>query len=304
MDGNCTWLAVIELRAENVNVWDSFCWPLTRLESIPEILIFRQLARSASDRHYESSYIETTLFDIVYGIRQEYDLLWVLRCDRRLLPRVEAAKAYKCGDVENTRSESMQSIISMSPIAIRHDIHDIEALREVPNEEGLEQLPIMTVGLTQKNLYRFTRFKAAPLFWLKRIDRSKLICLSDCAIFRNGNITVLYGEKRLLNISIMSAYTTWPESSESSWELTGQKLSLPSRPAFSEILFLMMIWRRIMVAEKFIRLYLKPLKGTDHNFTLSGWHYLVYLKKQSGQIEMTEEMRSYHLMTEISLWSY
>lgn len=47
-------LANMEPRYENASVWDSFQWPVTRLESKTELSNLRQFARSINARHHES----------------------------------------------------------------------------------------------------------------------------------------------------------------------------------------------------------------------------------------------------------
>lgn len=93
VDGKRTWLAIMKLRSGNASVWDSFCWPVTRLKSIPELPTGRELARSINDIHEESAYIEATFFDKLYEIWQEYDLLCVIRGDRKLQTGFRSGKS-------------------------------------------------------------------------------------------------------------------------------------------------------------------------------------------------------------------
>lgn len=83
IDGNHTWLVLIEFCSGHKEHWYSFQWRLTRLASNLGLLFLRQLDRSISDAHNENEYIEFTLFDKLYGMKQEYDLLSGARGNRR-----------------------------------------------------------------------------------------------------------------------------------------------------------------------------------------------------------------------------
>lgn len=137
-DGKHIFLATMELRSENTSVWNSFRWPVALLESIQKLPTLRQLTRYINGRHHRSVYIETTLFETLYGIRQDCDLLCVNHDDRRLPTGIGVAKADNSGNMEYTCSESMQSTIQMSQTTIRLDICVIEALWKIMNEKRPE----------------------------------------------------------------------------------------------------------------------------------------------------------------------
>lgn len=87
----------------------------------------QQLARSMEDRHHQNAYIETTLFEKLYGMKQDYDLLCAVRGSCRTPAGVEVAKAYNGGSSHNFHSDSVKTILQMSKTAINSDVTVIEA---------------------------------------------------------------------------------------------------------------------------------------------------------------------------------
>lgn len=90
--------------------------------SRPNISVPRQPARSVNEIRQKSSFIDTTVYDKLYGIRQDYDLLCGIRASRQCPTGVKAAKKNSDGNARLDGSEPFQSIIQMSQTVIRAEM--------------------------------------------------------------------------------------------------------------------------------------------------------------------------------------
>lgn len=97
-----------------------------------------------NDSHHESAATETSLFDMLYKMKQVFDFLRRMRGDRRSVNGVEVAMPYIAGKVISGRVERAQKIIRMPHTAIRLDVTLTEALGSIVDEK-----PDIILGRTQ-----------------------------------------------------------------------------------------------------------------------------------------------------------
>lgn len=107
IDSEHTLVALMKLGFEYSNTWNGFQLPVNRLVSSPDISVLQQLVRSVKNRHHENSYIETSLFDKLYGMKGEYDLLCAVCSSLRTPTGVKVAKVYNGASSPNLHSDSI-----------------------------------------------------------------------------------------------------------------------------------------------------------------------------------------------------
>lgn len=184
VDGEHTHAALTELSVEYPQRWDGFEWPVQLLQSPSSMNVMRQLARATNDRHNERSYIETTLFDRLYGMRREYDSLCVERGQRKPPSGAEVANAYDGGRHVSTNIRTLQQT---AQTAIRLDMAVIEELGDIMNSEHpeivvkLEGMSISTEEVTaQRDCRIFKKYitlnslRSSPAFMSDRNTKSQI----------------------------------------------------------------------------------------------------------------------------------
>lgn len=131
VDGEYTWIVVMELHSERPTHLESFRWPVIRLISINFLSVMGQPARSIKDSQPGNKYIEATPVHKLYGMENEYKFLCGICGSRRPRPGVEMAKAYNGGNANKCHSESAQTIIQLSQTEIQLDVWVIGALGNI-----------------------------------------------------------------------------------------------------------------------------------------------------------------------------
>ncbi len=76
IDGNQFHSAIMELREENPTKWDSYRWLVTIVLPEKDLGAYRKLARIQNERNKALYHYESTIFDLLNGLRMEYDLLY------------------------------------------------------------------------------------------------------------------------------------------------------------------------------------------------------------------------------------
>lgn len=94
----------------------------------------RHLAWSIHDKRHWSAWTESTLFDKLYEIEQDCDLLCEVCGSIRTPTGAELANAYNEDNLQDSRSDSVQTILEMLEIAILLKIRFIKTLAEIMNE--------------------------------------------------------------------------------------------------------------------------------------------------------------------------
>lgn len=106
----------------------------------PDISVLRQHARSVNDSDHKNAFIETTLCDDLYEMRETYDLLCGIRGCCRCLTDVEVATAYNGENATLRQPKTSQSTIQMSQTAMRLEMCVINALGHIRTRKGLMPL--------------------------------------------------------------------------------------------------------------------------------------------------------------------
>lgn len=132
VDGNYRHKAIIQLMKEEPSTWESFKWSVCIIKSGCSLDRLRQLARCQNAKHDDDAWIETTLYDTLKGLYDEF-----LRLQRRpqkaKTTAVEVAAAYD-GMIHSSRS----TIYQTATTAIRLSGEFIRELGNVMNEEHVD----------------------------------------------------------------------------------------------------------------------------------------------------------------------
>ena len=134
VDGCHFHAAVTELQDEQPDEWQDFVWKVVVLQHTPMVSQLRQLARVLNERNKPTYSFDVTIFDLLNGLRMEYDLLVQERkresrsgnitiCSR------DIAQAYDGGDHFNNTS-----VRQAAGIAIKLHPATISAIGEVVNK--------------------------------------------------------------------------------------------------------------------------------------------------------------------------
>ncbi len=76
IDGNQFHAAIMELRDENPTIWGSYQWPVTIVRQGKTLNDYRKLARIQNERNKTIYHFESTIFDLLNGLRLEYNILY------------------------------------------------------------------------------------------------------------------------------------------------------------------------------------------------------------------------------------
>ncbi len=68
--------AIMKLREQNTLKWMQFEWRVVVVESVWTMGEYRQLARIQNERNKETYHHESTVYELLHGLRIEYDLLY------------------------------------------------------------------------------------------------------------------------------------------------------------------------------------------------------------------------------------
>lgn len=112
------WTEIMELTKNTPDQWWTAYCPVTCIQTGPVFSVLEQLAESIKGRRHQKSYIKYILFHKLYGKRQWYHHFCILRAGRKSLKSVRAAIAWNGGRTENTKSATMQTIISVAHNAV------------------------------------------------------------------------------------------------------------------------------------------------------------------------------------------
>lgn len=125
--------AVSELQAEDPSEWGEFMWKVNVLQHTPSVSDLRRLARIVNERNKPTYSFDVTIFDLLHGLRMEYDILVKERRKEsqrssNIINTRDVAQAYDGGDhSKNT------SIRQAAGIAIKLHPRTIDAIGEVVN---------------------------------------------------------------------------------------------------------------------------------------------------------------------------
>lgn len=175
VDGFHRYTAIMQLtRDEDEQVrkeWETFKWPVTMLKGGFQLLTLRQLARSQNEKHSDAFYVEPTFYDVLSGLREEYDRLQGEKSAKKITIS-EVAAAY---DGASHAKESTLKQIAATAARLSHIV--IDTIGKIMNEELVE---LAAVQLAQKDRPDYT------------IARETITCKIDCRVFRRFlNITSL-----------------------------------------------------------------------------------------------------------------
>lgn len=132
IDGMHRYCAITEMMKEDSRRWEGFLWPVTMLRGGFSLQTLKQLARVQNAKHCDSYYIEPTFFDMLSGLREEYDRIKSHRGSKKVTS-AEVSAAY---DGASHAKES--TIKQTAATAVRLDHSVIKAIGEVMNEEHPE----------------------------------------------------------------------------------------------------------------------------------------------------------------------
>ena len=91
VDGMHRLTAIQELMQEIPERWDSFLWPVTILDGGQSIHVLKQLGRHQNRKHNSNFYIETTFYDMLYGMKEEAERLQSMSSRKPSAKQVAAA---------------------------------------------------------------------------------------------------------------------------------------------------------------------------------------------------------------------
>lgn len=134
------------------SVGSSGC-PATHLFSSPDLSVLRNLDESINDSHKQNVYIQTSLSDKLYGVRQDYDHQSGMKWKESSIPhRSGSAKAYDGGAIDSKKPESAQTLVQMGQADILLDICVIGASGLIIYEKGHE-IVIHTKQRSSRNAF-------------------------------------------------------------------------------------------------------------------------------------------------------
>ena len=133
VDGCHLHAGIMELRDECPSEWKSFVWKVTVLRHTPNLVDLRKMARVQNERNKPIYSYDTTIYDLLHGLRLEYDLLKAersvdSRTDGVVINSRDVAQAYDGGE-----HQTNTSIRQAANIAIKLHPRTIQALGEVVN---------------------------------------------------------------------------------------------------------------------------------------------------------------------------
>ena len=111
---------------KNESRWHSFMWYVTVIKGFHGIESYRQLSRFQNHRHNPKFYVELTVFDQLYNLRQEYDRLCK---EKNTVSNLDAARAYFDSIFVN------RTLTMLASTAIRLPITVIKELGVIMNDE-------------------------------------------------------------------------------------------------------------------------------------------------------------------------
>ena len=175
VDGVHRHTAIVELmNDENIDVrsaWEKFKWPVTMLKGGFSLLTLKQLARSQNEKHSDCFYVEPTFYDVLSGLREEYDRLQSEKSAKKITI-AEVAAAY---DGASHAKESTMKQIAATAARLSHPV--IDTIGSIMNQELIE---LAAVQLAGQNRMDYT------------VTRETITSKVDCRVFRKFiNITSL-----------------------------------------------------------------------------------------------------------------
>ena len=137
IDGNHSLLALKSIIEEKTPGWGNFQWYVTKLTGGHIIDEYRKLARMQNARHDRAYYVETTHYDLLKGLRLEYENILSKKLkvatNRRKPPKVghrEVATAYD--GAPHTGHTSVKQAVS---VAVRLSARALDVYGSIVNQE-------------------------------------------------------------------------------------------------------------------------------------------------------------------------
>ncbi len=185
IDGNQFHAAIMELRGENPSKWVPFKWLVTVIRADKSLCEYRRLARIQNERNKTCYHFESTSFDLLNGLRLEYDLLYAkafksCRTGRRgvKINHRDVARNYDGGN-HSSNTYVKQAVTVASRLA--HET--IKAIGEICNME-CPDIILKNSDLNDKDL--------------RTVD--DIISHHDCRLFRSFvRFGALRGAKAFMN---------------------------------------------------------------------------------------------------------
>lgn len=176
VDGHHIHDAVTRLQCQ-FEEWRGFMWFVCLLKGGQPFERYRQLAVFQNARHDNSFYVETTFFDLVNNIKQQYHSL---KCQNLNCSGVAVTEAYTGVTIDDKRS---RTLVQMANTAIRMPDEVIAAIGTVCSEE----YPDLCLCSPKHNVSDVK-------------TKGEIMELVDCRVYRNMlNITSLKSAKVFMN---------------------------------------------------------------------------------------------------------
>jgi len=185
VDGNQFHAAIMDLRKEDASRWEGFRWFVTVVQPNRSLNEYRQLARIHNERNKPLYHFESTIYDLLHGLRLEYDALYEkelksCRLEKKKVKIHHRAVACNYDGGEHTSNTYVKQAVS---VASRLAPNTIEAIGEVCNME-CPDIILRTPSMNKSDL--------------RSVDQ--IISNSDCRLFRSFIcFGALRGAKQFMN---------------------------------------------------------------------------------------------------------
>lgn len=122
VDGMHRLTAILELMDECPDTWESFLWPVTILKGGHSMQVLKQLGRHQNRKHDSSFFIESTLYDTLFGLREESDRLKSMSNGKQPTAKQIASAFDGCTHLkDNTMRQTATTAVRL-PLAVIHEI--------------------------------------------------------------------------------------------------------------------------------------------------------------------------------------
>ncbi len=153
IDGCQFYSAIMELRQEYPDKWMSFKWPVLVVRPGKSLADYRKLARIQNERNKDIYTYESTTYDLLHGLRLEYDILYNLankksRTGRRGVKINHKDVAHNYDGADHSSNTYIKQAVSVSS---RLSPRTIEAIGEVCNLE-CPDIILKSPSLNRQNL--------------------------------------------------------------------------------------------------------------------------------------------------------